>query len=773
MLINATDSEEIRVATLLDGVLSDYDIEFVHNEKIKGNIYKAKVVRVDQSLQAAFIHYGSQKNGFLPIGELPKDLVSPDGRRGRIQDLLTRDQEIMVQAVREELGSKGAMMTAQISLPGRYLVLTPGNPTNGISRKIESREEREHFKALIDELDIPKNFGVIVRTASLGVTKEDFQRDLDYLLDTYKEVQTRFKHRQGPGLAWQEDDVVTRTLRDAFTSDIEEVHIDDVETYHAAQNFFKRTMPQYQNVLKHYIGKKPLFSKFSTEEQIDRVYGRKVPLPSGGALVIDQTEALVAIDVNSGKTTGDNVEDMAFKTNMEAAEEAARQLRLRDLAGLVVIDFIDMKKEGNNRSVMEKLVDCLKEDKARMEVGKINRFGVLVMTRQRLRPSLQHVTHEACPTCQGTGKVKSIEALVLSVVRRIKAILSRDAIAEIRVKLMPAIALAVLNQKRKDLTELEDVHGARILILADPEIPFGEMAAEIERAEEEAPEKTPARPSHERHYEVEEETVVLGGDSPISFEKALAEDTRSSAPAAHTHAPAAADRAKVREATEAEIKFERRDAQRAALEERERLRALFESAKPLDEDGQPIEEAEPAPAEATEKSGSSRRRGRGKRKPAEGGVERPVTEAASVATPVATFDPEVLEAPKAPRQPVTLFEGSPTPAPRKVEAPEPAPLLLTADFAMDLLTPSRRPKLGAGAKAEAPAAPEAASAEPAAPKVPARRGRPAKAKPEVAPVAAAAVEPPEAPKRVTKAKAAAPAEPKPAAAKAPVKPRKK
>ncbi|NTV74148.1 MAG: Rne/Rng family ribonuclease, partial [Holophaga sp.] len=590
MLINATDSEEIRVATLVDGVLSDFDIEFVHNEKIKGNIYKAKVVRVDQSLQAAFIHYGGQKNGFLPIGELPKDLVSPDGRRGRIQDLLNRDQEIMVQAVREELGSKGAMMTAQISLPGRYLVLTPGNPTNGISRKIESREEREHFKKLIDELEIPRSFGVIVRTASLGVTKEDFQRDLDYLLDTYKEVQNRYKHRQGAGLVWQEDDVVTRTLRDAFTKDIEEVHIDDLETYHAAQGFFKRTMPQHLGVLKHYIGKKPLFSKFSTEEQIDRVYGRKVPLPSGGALAIDQTEALVAIDVNSGKTTGDNVEDMAFKTNMEAAEEAARQLRLRDLAGLVVIDFIDMKREGNNRAVMERLVECLEEDKARMEVGKINRFGVLVMTRQRLRPSLQHVTHEACPTCQGTGKVKSIEALVLSVVRRIKAILSRDAIAEIRVKLMPAIALAVLNQKRKDLSALEDMHDSKIIIVADPEIPFGEMAAEIERAEEEPAEKVAAR--NERPRDLDEETVVLGGDSPISFDKALGGDDAPRKPARAPRneprrEPEAAP-APVAAATHAEIKYDRRDAQRAALEERERLRALFEAAKPLDdEDGSP------------------------------------------------------------------------------------------------------------------------------------------------------------------------------------------
>lgn len=729
MLINATDSEEIRVATLLDGVLSDFDIEFVHNEKIKGNIYKAKVVRVDQSLQAAFIHYGSQKNGFLPIGELPKDLVSADGRRGRIQDLLNRDQEIMVQAVREELGSKGAMMTAQISLPGRYLVLTPGNPINGISRKIESREEREHFKKLIDELEIPRNFGVIVRTASLGVTKEDFQRDLDYLLDTYKEVQTRYKHRTGAGLVWQEDDVVTRTLRDAFTSDIEEVHIDDLETYHAAQNFFKRTMPQFQNVLKHYIGKKPLFSKFSTEEQIDRIYGRKVALPSGGALAIDQTEALVAIDVNSGKTTGDNVEDMAFKTNMEAAEEAARQLRLRDLAGLVVIDFIDMKREGNNRAVAEKLVECLKEDKARMEVGKINRFGVLVMTRQRLRPSLQQVSHEACPTCQGTGKVKSIEALVISVVRRIKAILSRDAIAEIRVKLMPSIALAVLNQKRKELTTLEDVYDSRVLILADPEIPFGEMAAEIERAEEGEAEKAPLRASRDKQVEVEDETVVLGGDTPISFEKALGEEGRRT-----PVAPAPAVPAHVREATEAEIKYERRDAQRAALDERERLRALFESAKPLDgvttvedeTDGPETPEA-PAPVAA-----APRGRGRGGRKPAADRAPKP----AEPAEPAAEAPEAPLPAPDPVPAPEPIFVSAP---PVFAPAPEPTPILLTADLVADMLTPSPRPRLMGAAAAKEPPPAEVPAAAPAA-----KRGRPAKAKSPVVPRIAAGTAPVEA-----------------------------
>ncbi len=592
MLINATDPEEIRVATLMDGTLLDFDVEFIHNEKIKGNIYKAKVVRADQSLQAAFIHYGGQKNGFLPLGELPRDMVSPDGRRGRIQDLLNRDQEILVQAVREEIGTKGAMMTAQVSLPGRYLVLTPGNPVNGISRKIESREEREYFKQLIDELEIPKNMGVIVRTASLGVTKDDFQKDLEYLLDTYKEVLNRYKHRQGPGLVWQEDDVVTRTLRDAFSADMEEVLIDDLETFHTAQNFFKRTMPQHAHVLKHFVGKKPLFSKNGAEDQIDRIYARKVGLPSGGALVLDQTEALVAIDVNSGKTSGEGVEDMAFRTNMEAAEEAARQLRLRDLAGLVVIDFIDMKKEGHLKAVQDKLVDCLREDKARMEVGKINRFGVLVMTRQRLRPSIHQTTHVTCSQCQGTGQVKSPEALLLSVMRRLKAILSRGDVKELRVKLAPAIAMPVLNQKRRELQEMEETFDAKVQIFADHEIAYGEMAAEIEARDEEAEDK-PLKLYAERKAEPEEETVVLGGDSAISFEKALRGDEKTS---------------KAKAETKHEFKHDRRDVQRAALDERERLRALFESAKPEDEEAV---EGEAEKDAAPSKSSRRRRRGRG------------------------------------------------------------------------------------------------------------------------------------------------------------------
>jgi len=477
-----------------------------------------------------------------------------------------------------------------------------------------------------------------------------------------------------------------------------------------------------------------------------------VPLPSGGALAIDQTEALVAIDVNSGKTTGDNVEDMAFKTNMEAAEEAARQLRLRDLAGLVVIDFIDMKREGNNRSVMEKLVDCLKEDKARMEVGKINRFGVLVMTRQRLRPSLQQVSHEACPTCQGTGKVKSIEALVLSVVRRIKAILSRDAIAEIRVKLMPAIAFAVLNQKRKDLSTLEDLYDSKIVIIGDPEIPFGEMAAEIERAEEGEAEKAPAKASREKHVEIEDETVVLGGDTPISFEKALGEDSRK--PAAQAREPRepreVREPREPRELTEAEIKYDRRDAQRAALDERERLRALFESAKPLDEDGEPIDApAAPEKEKEKEKAGP-RRRGRGNRKPLEGAAPRTAAEAEPEPQEPQERLPELTPELTEVRESVPVQAWIPVqvqvPAVKPAPVPEPPPILLTADLVADLLTPSPRPRLGGAAK-ETPAVPEAAPAA-------AKRGRKPKAE-----VAAPAEAPAPAPaKRGPKPRAAKVAE---------------
>jgi len=732
MMINATDPEEIRVASLIDGVLFDFDVEFLHNEKIKGNLYKAKVVRVDTSLQAAFVHFGGQKNGFLPLGELPRDMG--EGRRGRIQDVLQRDQEILVQAVREELGSKGAMMTGQISLAGRYLVITPGNPVNGISRKIEGTEERRHFKQLIDTLDIPEDIGVIVRTASLGVTREDFQRDLEYLLDTYKEVLNRYKHRQGPGLVWQEDDVVTRTLRDTFSADVEEVQIDDLDTFHAAQSFFKRTMPQHLDVLKHYTGKKPLFSRFQLEEQIDRIYGRKVPLPSGGALALDQTEALVAIDVNSGKTSGDGVEDMAHKTNMEAAEEVARQLRLRDLAGLIAIDFIDMKRESHIRAVQDRLVECLKADKARMEVGKINRFGVLVMTRQRIRPSLQHVNHEPCPTCAGTGKVKTMEALALSVVRRLQGILAKGGIGEIRVKLAPAIATTVLNQKRRELAQMEEQTEARILVLADWSMAYGEMSAEIERAEEAPVEKAAPKPHREKGAP-EDETVVLGGDSPISFDKALGDGAK--------------------EPKKEAFKYDRRDLQRAALDERERLRALFESAKPEDEEE---EDGTEAGGDDAKGEGAKRKRRRRRRK---GGAER--SGEAQVAPSEVSEEPAQRLEPRPQAKPQTQTQAKPQTQPE----PMPEPPKATADLVASLLTPSPRPKIGGAAAA--PVATEPVAAKPKRTpraKVTSAPEPAAPALPEPVAIPAQAPEPPAKKKAApkTKAKAAAKVEEVPEAA---------
>jgi ribonuclease E len=483
------------------------------------------------------------------------------------------------------------MVTAQISLPGRYLVLTPGNTVNGISRKIESREEREHFRQLVDGLDVPDNTGVIVRTASLGVTQEDFGRDLENLLDTHKEVQAIYKKLASPGLVWQEDDVVTRTLRDTWVPDIEEVHIDDLDTFKSAQNFFRRTMPQHLRVLHHYNGKKPIFSKFQTEEQIDRIYSRCVPLPSGGAIVLDQTEALVAIDVNSGKTTGDNQEDTATRTNLEAAEAIAAQLRLRDLAGLIVIDFIDMRRETNNKAVMERLVECLRVDKARMEVGKINRFGVLVMTRQRIRPSIQHVTHETCHVCQGTGKVKNLEALVLSVLRRLKSVLSRNGVVKIQVRISPLIAINLLNQRRSELNELEISHDVALVITPDHDISYGEVSMEIFRQDEEQDQPKHHEAHDKRTREAEDETVVLDGDAPISFGKALSrpdEKNQTKGDSSKKGSIRAQKQGKERSG-EADIPkqaaqntpndLDRRVAQRAALAERERLRTLFEAPK--------------------------------------------------------------------------------------------------------------------------------------------------------------------------------------------------
>lgn len=546
VLINSMEEEEIRIATLRDGILYDYDVEFIHNEKIKGNIYKATVVKVDPSLQAAFVDFGEVRNGFLPLAELSKTHATDSPEQ--IQHLLHKGQEIMIQIIREHLGNKGAMASAQVSLAGRYLVLTPGNPIKGISRKIEGSDERKEFKKMVDQLELPEGIGVIVRTASLGVSIDDFQKDLHYLLDVYSEIQDRYRNQSKPGLVWREDDLVIRTLRDGFVPETSEILIDDLDTFKRAQVFMKRIMPQYLPVLKHYVAKKPIFSKYQTEEQIEKIYGRSVVLPSGGAIVIDQTEALVAVDVNSGKTVGENQEDTAYKVNLEAAAEVARQLRLRDLAGLIAIDFIDMKKESSIKGVQSKLIEHLKDDKARMEVGKINRFGVLIMTRQRIRPSLQHINHESCSYCHGTGKVKTIEALALDIFRKINSLIMKDAsLSKVMVHTHPEIAIHLLNSRKEELFILEQKNLVKIIINSDLTLPYGSSA-------------------------ITEESRDRGRAPRVLEVQNLEENvTPTSEESKHTKRPSK---------SRSSVGKNQRDSQRAAINERDRLRQLFKDPEP-------------------------------------------------------------------------------------------------------------------------------------------------------------------------------------------------
>src|SRR5262244_2241472 len=404
MLINVADEEESRVAIVEDGILEELTIETSSKEQIKGNIYNGVVVKVEPSLQAAFVDYGGKRHGFLPMGEIqPRwyttEFRSEDReRRPRIQDVIKRNQKVLVQVVKEELGTKGASLSSYISLPGRYLVLMPGSDTaGGISRKIEDEEERKKLKEIIAQLEPPPDMGIIVRTAGLNRNKAELQRDMSYLQRLWAIIEEKSRESPAPALIYQEHDLVIRSIRDYFTPDIQEVLIDHREVYRRARDFFQSVMPRYQSRVQLYRDKKPLFARYQLEEQIEAIYSQKVELKSGGSIVIDPTEALVAIDVNSGRATKEKgIEETAFKTNMEAAQEIARQLRLRDLGGLIVIDFIDMENNRNQREVENRLRESLHYDRARVQMGKISRFGLMELSRQRLQTSLGETTHMSC-----------------------------------------------------------------------------------------------------------------------------------------------------------------------------------------------------------------------------------------------------------------------------------------------------------------------------------------------------------------------------------------
>ena len=499
MLINATQAEELRVAIVDGQNLYDIDIEQPSKENKKSNIYKGRITRLEPSLEAAFVEYGAERHGFLPMKEISRDYFQAgvDPNKGTIRELLREGQEVVVQVDKDERGNKGAALTTFISLAGRYMVLMPNSPTaGGVSRRIEG-EDRQALKEAMDALTIPDDMGVIIRTAGVGRDAEELQWDLDYLLSIWRAIAEAALSKPSPFLIYQESRLIVRALRDYMRSDVGEILVDTPEMYAEALDFVEQVMPHNKRKLKHYTDDTPLFNRFQIESQIESAYERTVRLPSGGALVIDQTEALTAIDVNSARATkGGDIEETAFNTNLEAAEEVARQLRLRDLGGLVVIDFIDMSSNKHQRDVENKLQNALKYDRARVQIGRISRFGLLEMSRQRLRNSLGEASQIVCPRCEGHGRMRSIESLSLSIIRVAEEHAMKDNTGQVLVQVPVEIANFLLNEKRSALREIEARHDAPIVIVADEQLHTPHY--EVTRIRENEMGEETAKPSYQR-----------------------------------------------------------------------------------------------------------------------------------------------------------------------------------------------------------------------------------------------------------------------------------
>lgn len=471
MLINATQPEELRVAMVDGQKLYDLDIETPSREQKKSNIYKGKITRIEPSLEAAFVEYGSERHGFLPLKEISPSYFSRtiEGGRVNIKEVLREGQEVMVQIDKEERGNKGAALTTFISLAGRYLVLMPNNPrAGGVSRRIEG-EDRSELRDIMADLAIPDSMGLIVRTAGVGKSGEELQWDLDYLLRLWTAIEEASRGQAAPFLIYQESNIIIRAIRDYFRQDIGEILIDDPAVFQQGRDFMQQVMPQNINKIKLYQDSVPLFSRYQIESQIETAFQHEVRLPSGGVIVIDHTEAMVAIDINSGRATkGSDIEETALNTNLEAADEIARQLRLRDLGGLVVIDFIDMTPARNQREVENRMKDALKMDRARVQIGRISRFGLLEMSRQRLRPSLGEFSEIVCPRCEGHGHIRTVESLALSILRLIEEEGSKDRTAQVIVQLPVDVASFLLNEKRSVISMAEARHGTRVVLIPNP-----------------------------------------------------------------------------------------------------------------------------------------------------------------------------------------------------------------------------------------------------------------------------------------------------------------
>ena len=475
MLVNATQQEELRIAMVDGQKLYDLDIEVPSRQQRKANIYKGRITHIEPSLEAAFIDYGSQRNGFLPLKEISREYFVRDpenGERLQIKDVLNVGQDIVVQLEKDERGTKGAALTTFISLAGRFLVLMPNNSrVGGVSRRIVG-EARESVRQSLADLDLPQEMGCIVRTAGVGRSNEELKWDLDYLLSVWEAIKQVVVKRSSPFLVYQEGSAIVRAVRDHFSNEIGEILIDDESIYNEARDFVGRVMPHNLPKIKYYEDTAvPLFTRFQIENQIESAFGHSLSLPSGGSIVIDPTEALTAIDINSGKATkGDDIEETALNTNLEAAEEIARQLRIRDIGGLIVVDFIDMGPQRNQRDVENKLREAVHQDRARIQIGRISRFGLLEMSRQRLRPSLEETTQPVCPRCNGLGNVRSVESLALAVLRLVSEEARKERTAKVIVQIPMDVSNYVLNEKRDWVKTIEESNSVSIILIGNPNL---------------------------------------------------------------------------------------------------------------------------------------------------------------------------------------------------------------------------------------------------------------------------------------------------------------
>ena len=522
MLINATQPEELRVA-MVDGQRL-YDLDIEHHTRIqkKSNIYQGVIARVEPSLEAAFVDFGAERHGFLPLKEISSEYfygdISGKSRFG-IKDVVKEGTEVIVQVDKEERGSKGAALTTYISLAGRYLVLMPNNPkASGISRRIEG-ETRATLRAALEAISIPADMGVIIRTAGVDRSTEELRWDLDYLIQLWDTIKHAAREHKAPFLILQESNVVIRALRDYLREDIDQVIIDSEEAYQNARQFVEQIMPRYQTRLHYYQGDTPLFNRYQIESQIETAFQREVRLPSGGSVVIDPTEAMIAIDINSARATrGANIEETALNTNLEAADEIARQLRLRDIGGLIVIDFIDMSPAKDQRAVWQRMRDALKIDRARVQVGRISRFGLLEMSRQRLRPSLGETSSKVCPRCTGQGTIRDTKSLSLSILRLVEEAASKHRSIEVRVLVPIEIASYLLNEKRKLISDIENRTAVRVVIVPMSQLETPHFEVQRLRQEEIGDDATLS-------YNIQTEKVMATQELSKSFMTTMDEQT--------------------------------------------------------------------------------------------------------------------------------------------------------------------------------------------------------------------------------------------------------